>query len=107
MCFVPRLLPILLAGRAAASSPADALPRGVMGGGVAVVCVEGRAVGPARRRRVVDREPDQRHESQPVVGALAVKGAQDVGDDAVDAFDLACSVLMVWRARRALYGRCA
>ena len=78
-----------------------------MGGGVAVVCVEGRAVGPARRRRVVDREPDQRHESQPVVGALAVKGAQDVGDDAVDAFDLACSVLMVWRARRALYGRCA
>ena len=54
-------------------------------GVLATIGVEGLAT-PEGRRRVVDREVDQRHQGRPVVSTLAGEGAQDVGDDAVDAF---------------------
>ena len=55
-------------------------------GVLATIGVEGRVATPEGRRRVVDRELDQRHQGRPVVNTLAGEGAQDVGDDAVDAF---------------------
>ena len=65
---------------------------------LAAVGVEGRVAGAERRGGVVDRELRQRHEGRPVVGTLAGEGAQDVGDDAVDAFYLAGGVVMMRRA---------
>ena len=65
---------------------------------LAAVGVEGRVAGAERRRRVVDRKLDQRHELGPVVAALAGEGAQHVGDDAVDALRLGVGVVVVRRA---------
>ena len=65
---------------------------------LATVGVEGRVTGPERRHRVIKRELNQRHEGGPVVGPLAGKGAQDVGNDTVDALDLARGVVVVRRA---------
>ena len=80
--------------------------RGVGGGGgiegaagmLAAVSVEGCVAGPERRRRVIDGKFNQRDERRPVVGALTGKGAQDIGNDAIDALNLAGGVMMVWRA---------
>ena len=43
----------------------------------------------------MDRKLYQLDKSLPVVGTLAGNGAQDVGDDAVDVFDLAVGFMMV------------
>jgi hypothetical protein len=62
------------------------------------VGVEGCVPGAKRRRGVVDGELDQQHEFLSVVCPLAGKGAQHVGNDAVDVLDLAGRVVVVRRA---------
>ena len=67
-------------------------------GVLAAVGVEGRVATSEGRRCAVDRELDRRHEGRPVVDILAGEGAQDVGDEAVDAPCFAGGVMMMWRA---------
>ena len=66
---------------------------------LATVSVEGSVAGAERRRRIIDGEFDQRHKCWPVVAALVGEGAQDVGDDTIDALHLARGVVVVWRAK--------
>ena len=64
-------------------------------GVLAAIGVEGRVSRAERGRRVFDGKLDERHKVWPVFTPVAGEGAQDVGDDAVDALDLAGSVVVV------------
>ncbi len=71
--------------------------RGERAAGVLVtVSVEGSVAEAERRHRVIDGEFDQRHERRPVVAALVGKGAQDVGNDTINALMRSTLPVVLW-----------
>ena len=85
----------------AAASPDPAGTAGRRGDGaagvLAAIGAEGRVSRAEQGRQVVDGKLDEGHKVWPAVIPVAGAGAQDVGDDAVDALDLAGSVVVVVR----------